>query len=232
MTGYTTVEFILFIDPVGAIIWDMRYKYIFFDLDGTLIDSYEAALATVLDTLKAHNLPLIPEDERTHGFKHVYKKHAHIVDPKKLRETHLEMQKNHFHKNTLFPQVKETLTFLKNKGVPLALVTTGNKPKVQHLLNVLAIENLFDVVVTESDVQNLKPHSEPFEKASQLLGITLDQKKEILMVGDTEVDILGAQNFGIDVVAVTYSVYGLKVKDYNPTYMIDLFQDLLPIIGV
>jgi pyrophosphatase PpaX len=222
----------LFIDPVGVIICNMKYKYIFFDLDGTLIDSYAALFATVLDTLQEHNLPLIPENEGMIGLKNVYKKHAHIVDPKKLRETHLEMQKNHFHKNTLFPQVKATLTFLKNKGIPLALVTTGNKPKVQHLLNVLAIDNLFDVVVTESDVQNLKPHTEPFEKASQLLGITQDRKNEILMVGDTEVDILGAQNFGIDVVAVTYSVYGQKVKDYKPTYMIDRFQDLLPIIGV
>ena len=210
----------------------MKYKYIFFDLDGTLIDSYEASLATVLDTLQEHNLPLIPEDERTIGFKHVYKKHAHVVDPEKLRQTHLEKQKNHFSKNTLFPQVKETLTILKNKGIPLALVTTGNKPKVQYLLSALEIENLFDAVVTESDVQNLKPHSEPFEKASQLLGIGESHKSQILMIGDTEVDILGAQNYGIDAVAVTYSVYGQKVRDYKPTYMIDRFQDLLPIIGV
>lgn len=210
----------------------MKYKYIFFDLDGTLIDSYEASLATVLDTLKEHNLPLIPEDERTLGFKHVYKKHAHIVDPEKLRQTHLEKQKNHFHKNTLFPQVKETLTILKNMGIPLALVTTGNILKVEHLLGVLEIGHLFDAVVTESDVQNLKPHSEPFEKASQLLGIGADQKSLILMVGDTEVDILGAQNYGIDAVAVTYSVYGQAVKDLNPTFVIDRFEELLPIIGV
>jgi pyrophosphatase PpaX len=210
----------------------MKYKYIFFDLDGTLIDSYEAALATVLDTLKAHNLPLIPEDERTKGLKNVYKKHAHIVDPKKLRKTHLEMQKNHFHKNTFYPYVNKTLATLKNKRIPLALVTTGNKPKVQHLLNVLEIEHLFDAVVTESDVQNLKPHPEPFEKASKLLGLGEDKKNEILMVGDTEVDILGARNFGVDVVAVTYSTYGQAVKDHNPTFTIDRFDQLLPIIGV
>lgn len=210
----------------------MRYQYIFFDLDGTLIDSYEAALATVLDTLKAHNLPLIPEDERTHGFKNVYKKHAHIVDPQKLRQTHLEMQKNHFHKNTLYPRVKETLATLHNKKLPLALVTTGNTLKVQHLLKALEIGVFFDAVVTESDVQNLKPHSEPFAKASQLLGLRADQKSQVLMVGDTEVDILGAQNYGIDVVAVTYSVYGKKVGDYNPTYVIDQFEELLPIIEV
>ena len=210
----------------------MRYKYIFFDLDGTLIDSYAALFATVLDTLQEHNLPLIPENEGMIALKNVYKKHAHIVDPKILRSTHIKFQKNHFHKNTLFPQVIETLAVLKDKGYSLSLVTTGNKPKVEYLLKSLDMGTFFDVVTTESDVTNLKPHTEPFERTAKLLGILPIMKNQILMVGDTEVDILGAQNFGIDVVAVTYSVYGQKVKDYNPTYMIDQFQDLLPIVGV
>ncbi len=210
----------------------MRYKYIFFDLDGTLIDSYEAALATVLDTLEAHNLPLIPEDERTKGLKNVYKKHAHVVDPKMLRKTHLEMQINHFHKNTLYSQVKETLKILKDKNFSLSLVTTGNKPKVDHLMKTLGIDNFFDVITTESDVTNLKPHTEPFERTAKLLGILPSMKNQILMVGDTEVDILGAHNYGIDVVAVTYSTYGQGVRDHNPTFVIDRFEELLPVVGL
>jgi len=210
----------------------MKYKYIFFDLDGTLINSYEAILATVQETLQAHNLPPIPIDEGTKGIKNVYKKHAHVIDPQILRSTHIKIQKDHYHKNTLFPQVKETLTVLKNKGYSLALVTTGNKPKVDHLLKTLKLNGLFDVVTTESDVTNLKPHTEPFERTAQLLGILPGMKNQILMVGDTEVDILGAKNFGIDVVAVTYSTYGQSVADYNPTYVIGRFEELLPIIEV
>lgn len=201
-------------------------------MDGTLIDSHAAVLATMLDTLAAHNLPPIPEDERTLGLKHVYKQHAHIIDPKELRKTHLEIQKKYFHKNALFPKVKETLAILKKKNVRMALVTTGNQAKVTYLLKQLDIESFFDVVITESDVENLKPHPEPFEKAAKQLGLSDADKKDMLMVGDTIVDIHGAQNYGIDSVAVTYSTFGSSVRDLNPTHTVDQIDELLSIVGI
>ena len=210
----------------------MRYKYIFFDLDGTVIDSYEAAWATILDTLQEHNLPLIPEDERTLGIKNVYKKHAHLADPRALRNTHLKFQEKYFHKNTLYPRVIETLTRLKKEGASLAVITTSNKLKADYLLKTLHLDQFFEVVITEADVKNLKPHTEPFEKAAERLGIGADKKHQMLMVGDTEVDILGAHNYGIHVVAVTYSTYGQSVRDHNPTYTIDTFDKLLSTVEI
>lgn len=210
----------------------MKYKYILFDMDGTLIDSHAAVLATMTDTLEAHNLPPIPEDERTLGIKNVYQQHAHVTDPEELRKTHLKMQQKYFHKNTLFPKVKETLAILKSKSVPMALVTTGNLAKVTHLLKQLELGSFFDVVVTESDVENLKPHPEPFRKAAMLLGLSDADKKDMLMVGDTAADIQGAQNYGIDSVAVTHSAFGSSTKDLNPTHIIDHIDELLSIIGI
>jgi len=208
----------------------MKYKYLLFDLDGTLVDTYDAVLGAIQDTLRHHQLPPVERFAHSKGYKDIYKSYMHLVDRAVLRKTHLDMQKNHFHKNTLFPAVQHTLQNLKEKGVRMGLITSGNKPKVMHVITMLEIKDYFEYIVTEHDVENTKPHPEPFEKIFAGMGLGHTDKLHTLMIGDTEADIVGARDFGIDSVAVTYSAYGKDVNMYGPTYSIDSFEQLLPII--
>lgn len=211
----------------------MRYKYLLFDFDGTLAYSDEALYATVNDTLASHGHNPITRDE-FEGYvgkkmRELYSKHAggneQIAESMKM--THLIAQKSHLHKYSLFPKVKSVLKELKDKGHKLALVTTANKIKINELLNTMKIRDLFSCCVMADDVKNVKPNREPFDKALFCLGALA---KESIMIGDTDADVEGAKNAGLDSVGVTYSTFGKKIKEYNPTYTIDSFEELLVII--
>lgn len=208
----------------------MRYRFILFDLDGTLVDSYDPLVSTINETLEAHKLPLLSSLDLQEGLYKIYHKRAHLADPKTLRETHLKLQHKHLHRATLYSHVLETLQRLRDSGVHMAVVTTCNIAKAKLLMSTHGLDPFFKVIITEADVANIKPHKEPFEKATKALGAkNLD---EVLMVGDGIPDIEGAHGYGIHVAAVTYSAFGIRVRDYKPTYTIDRFDELLPIIGI
>lgn len=208
----------------------MKYKYIFFDFDGTLADSYDALLTTVNETLISHDIQPLTNVAPGTRLHHVYKKHSGVVDPAILKETHLRVQSRHFHKYKLFPGVKETLYLLKEKGCVLALITNANTLKIKGLLELLHLHNLFASVMTEGDVENPKPHTESFEKTFRVLGLTDKDKTYTLMVGDTEADIVGATSFGIDSAGVTYNTFGEDLTVWKPTYLLSHFEELVNIV--
>lgn len=208
----------------------MRYKYFLFDLDGTLVDSYHPLVATINDTLIEHGLPLLSQHDLQLGLDRIYKKRAHLADPIKLRETHLKLQHNHLHKAVIYPNVLATLQRLHDLGAQMAVVTTCNINKANLLLDTHGLRRFFKVVVTEADVVNLKPHREPFEKATKALGAK--DRQEVVMVGDGLPDIEGARGFGIDVAAVAYSAFGVDVRKLDPTYILDGFEQLLSVAGI
>jgi len=211
----------------------MKYKCILFDFDGTLAHSDDALFCTFNETLGIHGHDPITKKEFT-GFagKKMRELYSHYSDSnevlaEEMRSTHLIVQKKHLHRYILFPKVIETLAALKEKGFILGMVTTANKIKMNELMRLLGLSDYFKVYITPDDVKNIKPHRDPFDKALSLLNCS---PSETLMVGDTDADIEGAKHAGIDSVAVTYSTFGVKVKEYNPTYTIDKIEDLLKIV--
>ncbi len=210
----------------------MKYKCVLFDFDGTLANSDLALLDTINDTLAFHgHTPLTSDSYKEFAgkkMKELYVKYGGNPEKaRKLRETHISVQKKHLHKYQLFPNVVETLRMLKLKGVKLGIVTTANKKKMLELCETLKMNEFFEVLVSAEDVTNVKPHKEPFEKALKALSAKPD---ESLMVGDTDADIEGAKRYKIDVVGVTYSTLGEKIKELKPTYVINNFEELVPII--
>jgi len=70
------------------------------------------------------------------------------------------------------PGALELLLAIRNAGIPTALVTMSMRPLAEHIAS--AMENpLFDVIVTGGDVDNAKPHPEPYERAARLLGVEI-----------------------------------------------------------
>ena len=122
-------------------------------------------------------------------------------------------------KKVLFPDTLEVLNYLTEKKYKLHLITNGFEKTQHHKLKTSGIDIFFQEVITSEGSNSLKPHPEIFEYA---LAKTGAGKKESIMIGDTpEVDILGAQEAGIDQVYVnhtgnqepvkaTYTVYSLK----------------------
>jgi len=225
----------------------MKYKHLFFDLDHTLWDfdsnsrealydlyhSLSLAEAGVDDFDLFHKLYL-GHNERLWDR---YRKGQMKVDElrwKRMAVTLLEFKNGDESlarkmgiafleilptKSKLFPDTIEVLNYLTEKKYKLHLITNGFEKTQHHKLKTSGIDNFFSEVITSEGSNSLKPHPEIFEYALLKTGA---MKIESIMIGDTpDVDILGAQEAGIDQVYVnhtgnaepvkaTYTVYSLK----------------------
>lgn len=99
-------------------------------------------------------------------------------------------------KAAVFPHTHEVLTYLKDKGYRLHLITNGFED-VQHVkLASSRLTPYFEEIITSEHSGFLKPDPRMFAHALARTGATA---AESLMVGDNlECDVLGAYNSGID----------------------------------
>lgn len=131
---------------------------------------------------------------------------------------------------SLYPDVVSTLTALRARGLPLALVT--NKPTrfVAPLLQALDIAKYFAVVIGGDDVEHKKPHPQPLLLAARQLSL---RPQALLFVGDSRNDIQAARAAGCCSVGLTGGYnHGENITLSEPDYVFDRLRDLLPALGL
>lgn len=131
----------------------------------------------------------------------------------------------------LYPDALLVLEKLKKRGHKLALVTTSPHENILQLIEKHGLTRIFDVLVAADDVENHKPHPEPLELAIQKLD---GNKRDAIMVGDSDKDLGAAKNAGIDSVLFYPNehkkFYDIKkLREFKPTHVISDFNDLLDI---
>ena len=186
----------------------MKINTVLFDLDGTLINTNELIISSLHDTFSK-------------------------IDESKVEELITSYRQfNHDHHDELveeYETVYETVQELKKQGYKVGIVTTKARQTVEMGLKLSKLDEFFDVVVTIDDVEHVKPHPEPLQKALQLLDA---KPEEALMVGDNHHDIVGGQNAGTKTAAVSWTLKGRAyLEAYKPDFMLDKMSDLLPILS-
>ena len=82
---------------------------------------------------------------------------------------------------------------------PLGIVTTRSRRDARTFLKQHTLADCFSVVVTHEDTWRLKPHPEPIRYAAEQLGVAVGR---CIMVGDTIVDVRSAKAAGAHAVGV------------------------------
>jgi len=112
-----------------------------------------------------------------------------------------------------YPDTVSTLTYLKQRGYKLGLVTdTDGTPGLKaDRINRLAFREFFAVtVVAGEDTKELKPNPLPFLKASDMLGVS---NEATVFVGDKPfTDIQGAKAAGMRTILVWRREWDSSVK--------------------
>ena len=107
----------------------------------------------------------------------------------------------------LFPGVKETLAFLKEEKLPIAVITDLTAHIQLRKLTFFGLEDTFDAVVTSEEVGIDKPDKRVFEYV--LRKLNLSKNSFFWMIGDNpKADIFGAKKLG----AVTFQKIHSKVN--------------------
>ena len=191
------------------------YKAIFFDLDGTLTESGEGITKSVqyaleklgkpeedLDKLRVFIGPPLMEQ---------FMKYADIdeTEARKAVEYYRERYaiKGIF-ENRPYDGVENLLRELKGRGYILAVASSKPEYYVTKILDYFNLSSYFEVVVGSEMNGARTSKTEVIEEALKRLNMS-DRRKEVLMVGDKEHDVLGARAAGLDCVAVGYG-YGTK----------------------
>lgn len=211
------------------------YKYILFDLDGTLVDTNDLILKSFKHTYKKHLNRDIPEEEILKNFGEP----LIITLERYSKEDAKEMFKTYIGYNEVihdqhikgFPGTKECLKELKELGCKLSIVTSKRKELAVRGLEIFDLLQYFDEIVALEDTVLHKPNPEPVLKALEKLN-SLDKKNEALMVGDSKFDILSAANAGVKSVLVNWSLAteAQNTIEMKPDYIIDNLEKLIQIV--
>jgi putative hydrolase of the HAD superfamily len=235
-----------------GLICAMAYKHLFFDLDHTLWDfdtnsrqaladiyqSFSLKAAGVYDFDLFHTLYL-GHNERLWER---YRKGLLKVDDlrwKRMAVTLLEFKNGDEAlarkmgtafleilptKKALFPGTVELLDYLQGKKYFLHLITNGFEKTQKEKLRMSGIDGYFREMITSEGSNSLKPQSEIFEYALAKTGAA---KNESVMIGDSpQVDILGAENAGIDQVYVNHTG---NTEPVRATYTVHSLSEMMTI---
>ncbi|MDE5714516.1 MAG: HAD family hydrolase [Anaeroplasmataceae bacterium] len=183
----------------------MRYKMVLFDLDGTILNTIKDLWSSCNYALKQFGIENITLDQAKqylgHGIKQL------ILKASNYDERHqeiLECFKKHYflHYNDFtssYKGIEELLSYCLKQGYKLGVYT--NKVEKIAVPLVLAHFKQFDFIYGETEQWPRKP--DPTFILHLLENHHLD-KKEVLYIGDSEVDYELAVNANIDCVCVSY----------------------------
>ncbi|HFI0239909.1 TPA: HAD family hydrolase [Streptococcus suis] len=127
----------------------------------------------------------------------------------------------------LFPDVRDSLERLKNKGLPLVLASNTDKADIERALSEAGIAKYFDQTFSGMDCQAPKPHPAVYEKAVQALGV---DKEDTLVFEDSFKGIAAAKSAGLTVWAIRDQHYGMDQSQADK--LIDSLSQAMDDLGI
>jgi HAD superfamily hydrolase (TIGR01509 family) len=122
---------------------------------------------------------------------------------------------------------RELLRELKSAGIPTALVTMSRRYMALDVVAALGFDG-FDVVVAGDDVQNAKPHPEPYLSAAAQLGVAIT---ECIALEDSEPGVASAVAAGATVFALPLHIPIPPSPAYRLRETVPTLADLVAVLA-
>jgi len=183
---------------------------IFFDLDGTLLDSVQDLADATNTALRACNLPEHP----VHAYKYfvgdgfemlIQRATPDDTDPKLqhcvMQQAREVYRQNWAHTSKPYEGIPEMLEELQRRGIPLAVLS--NKP---HEFTLLTMRHFFPSIRftrIQGSPPGLSAKPDPVLAHMMLQELGLEAQR-VLLMGDTSVDMMTAVNAGMFPVGVLW----------------------------
>lgn len=214
-----------------------NYEYIFWDFDGTLVDTRRGTRESALYALKHFNKkvenpeclenifcgPPLKESFEKFELNNEEIKEAIRIYRKYQRENTIELSE-------LFDGVKEILETLKLLNKKLIIVTAKVESTVIKILEYLDIYKYFDLVVGATEDSSRT-------KKTEIISYAIDCFKDIdisksIMIGDRASDIKAGSSNHMDTIGVLYGMDNRAIlQDAGATYIVEKTNQIIDIIG-
>lgn len=176
-------------------------KAVFWDIDGTLIDSEELHFSVLVEQCARHGLFLKPEDnDRLLGatmddkWRIISTLHDFPFGPGAWRREFTLKYAERINKNMGFPERLAVVRDLQKRNIRQACVSNGDRDLAQINLKTLGVEDYFEFIIAGGDCPQGKPHPAPYLAACRAMGLPPEQ---CLAVEDSTVGAQAALAAGL-----------------------------------
>ena len=199
---------------------------VIFDLDGTLVDTVEDIANAVNDTLADFGYPTHPigfyKKSIGGGINDLIRRSLpkdHDVSTESYIKTLDHHYKTHLNQQTkVYPYVYEILDLLKEKEVPIAVISNKRHPFTVDSVNRFFPDS-FDIIIGSGGDFPLKPDP---QSALHVLEEYNAKPEKSFFVGDTEYDIMTAQNSEMISLGVMWGMSNKeKLSSFNADHLFD-----------
>lgn len=210
----------------------MKYKAIFFDLDGTLTNPELGITNCIQYAAEYYGVKTKREDLVKYIGPPLRDTFVELVDEEHADEAVAKYRERFapigLFENEIYDGVPQTLEELKNRGY--VLCTASSKPQnfVDTILGHFDLKKYFDFVGGATMDGRI---SKKEDVIKSVLSDTGFRPEEVLMIGDRMFDLTGAAEFGMDAVGVLYG-FGSReeLSAYDSIALIDNICELLKIL--
>lgn len=218
-----------------------KYRYIFWDLDGTIVNTYEGVSKSVQYALEPYGKRIEGEDNlrRFIGppLRESFPKYAGI--PQEQVEEAVARFRERYNpigvfECELFPGVRETMERFREAGLVQVLTSSKIEERCRDILNKFELTGYLDEIVGASPDGRIDSKIEVLHEAFQRLSVsypkkgvsdfTQFRKEDTVLIGDTMFDAEGACEVGIDCIGVSYG-FGTR-EELEAHGAIAVFDDL------
>lgn len=229
----------------NRLIWDdfgkdysMNYKVAVFDMDGTILNTLEDLADTMNYSLRTHQMPERTLFEVRSFVGNGIRKLVERAVPDGTSEAEQEAVFHTFHehykdhcaiKTRPYDGICEVIGKLRDAGVKTAVVSNKADYAVKSLCEDY-FKGLFDYSVGDKEGQRIKPYPDGVFDVQHFFDV---EQKDMIYIGDSEVDFQTAQNAGIDVIMVGWGFrdaeylkkFGVNEMIYEPEKIVSMILD-------
>lgn len=216
------------------------FKAVFFDLDGTILNTIDDIADAMNSSLRQINVDTIATVEFNHlvgsGFSVLVSRVINYLElNENIHDKLLELYKKNyeamqFNKTSVYNNVEPLLTKLKEDNIYIMVVTNKNHQIAQETLNYFLPNIEFDGIRGIVDYDDVKPNPKLVHELIDEFALYED---ECLFVGDTDIDIITGINANVATVGVTW---GFREEDeliqaganyiiHDPLALIDIINN-------
>lgn len=211
-------------------------QWVFFDLDGTLIDSLPMLVGVFRAFLAKFGVAATgAEFEDLNGcsladiISTLIRRHRLPGDALELRRDYERSLATAYATETAaMPQASDVLGQLAGAGVSLALVTATGRDLAATILERNGWTNVFNTTICGDELRKSKPHPDAYIRALEKSGARPDH---VVVVEDSPNGVMSAKRAGLDVVAVAVWHDAVLLRDAGADIVVETLAEVAGIVA-
>lgn len=206
---------------------------VYFDLDGTLLNSGECSVITAQDTFRKYVGVELEAEKIIEKMGIPIEVSFRELSNGKINDDNWDEAAGYFRAKykensdqytSLYDGVNGFLKRLKEQTDDIFIVTSKKTEAAENNLKKLGVYDLFNAVIGSDKVEKYKPDPDPIYQARKHLW---NASQPEIMIGDADTDIIMGKAAGIKTCAVTWGAHDLnRLQKSSPDFIANDLQEL------